>query len=316
MSTTSTDTYDQVGIREDLANVIYNVDPSDTAFLSMAPKTTAKSTLHEWQTDTYAAVSDNKAIEGADATFAAAAATVRLTNRLQIGQKTAQISGTLEATDRAGRDKEMTYQILKRGVELKRDMEHALVGLNNAKVTGTTSAARELASMQAYIVTNTDFNATGGADPTDGTGDNARTDGTQRAFTEGLLETVIDSIFTNSGEMADTILLGSFNKRAMNAFVGRATTTDHNVAAGSIVSAADVYKSDFGDLKIIPSRYSRSRDALVYKKDKWAVAYLRNMKTKDIAPVGDAERKQILVEYTLEARNEASSGIVADLTTA
>ena len=315
MSTTSTDTYDQVGIREDLANVIYNVDPADTAFLSMAPKTTAKSTLHEWQTDTYAAVSDNKAIEGADATFAAAAATVRLNNRLQIGQKTAQISGTLEATDRAGRDKEMTYQILKRGVELKRDMEHACVGLNNAKVTGSTSVAGEMASMQSDISTNTDFNATGGADPT-GDGTDARTDGTQRAFTEGLLESVIDSIFTNSGEMADTILLGSFNKRAMNAFVGRATTTDHNVAAGSIVSAADVYKSDFGDLKIIPSRYSRSRDALVYKKDKWAVAYLRNMKTKDIAPVGDAERKQVLVEYTLEARNEASSGIVADLTTA
>lgn len=313
MSTTSTDTYDQIGIREDLINTIYNVDPAQTPFLSMAPKATAAQTLHEWQTDGYAAVADNKAIEGADASFAAASPTVRLTNRTQISDKTVFISDTLEATDRAGRDKEMTYQIMKSGVELKRDMENGLVGLNNAAVAGSTSVARELASMQSYINTNTSIGS-GGANPT-GDGTDARTDGTQRAFTEALLEAVVDSIFSNAGEMADTILLGSFNKRAMNAFTGRATSTDHNVAAKSIISAADVYKSDYGDIKIIPDRFSRARDALVYKKDKWAVTFLRNMKTKDIAATGDAEKKLMTVEYTLEARNEASSGIVADLTT-
>lgn len=313
MSTTSTDTYDQIGIREDLLNTIYNVDRSVTPFLSFAPKTKAAQTLHEWQTDSYAAVADNKAVEGADASFTAASPTVRLTNRAQISDKTVMISDTLEATDRAGRDKEMTYQIMKSGVELKRDMENALVGVNNAKVTGDTSTPAELASMQSWINTNTSIGS-GGANPT-GDGTDARTDGTQRAFTEGLLEAVVDSIFTNSGELADTILLGSFNKRAMNAFVGRSTTTDHNVAAKSIISAADVYKSDYGDIKIIPDAFSRARDGLVYRKDKWAVSFLRKMKTKDIAATGDAEKKLLNVEYTLEARNEASSGIVADLTT-
>jgi len=315
MSTTSTDTYDQVGIREDLSGIIYNVEPDATPFLSGAPKGKASGVKHEWQTDGLDAVADNKAIEGADATFTAATATVRRDNQCQISTKTAIISGTLEAVDRAGRDKEMNYQMMKRGMEIKRDMENAMVGLNNAKVVGSTSVARELASMQSYIVTNTDFNATGGADPT-GDGTDARTDGTQRAFTEALLESVVDQIFTNSGEFADTVLLGSFNKRAFNAFVGRSTSTDHNVAAGSIVSAADVYKSDYGDLKVIPSRYSRARDALVYKKDKWSVDYLRNMTTNEIAATGDAEKRQVIVEYTLTARNEASSGIVADLTTA
>jgi len=314
MSSSSTDTYDSVGIREDLSNIIYNVEPDTTPFLSMAPKTQAKSTTHEWQTDNLDAVTDNKAVEGADASFAPATATVRLTNFCQIGQKTAMVSGTLESTDRAGRDREMNYQMMKRGLELKRDMENALVGLNNAKAVGSATVARETASMQAYIATNTS-KGSGGADPA-GTGADARTDGTQRVFTEAMLEAVVDSIFTNSGEFADTVLVGSFNKRKMNGFTGRASTTDHNVAAESIISAADVYKSDYGDLKIVPSRFSRSRDALVYNKNKFAVAYLRDMKTKEIAATGDAEKRQVIVEYCLEARNEKSSGIVADLTTA
>lgn len=312
MTATSTDTYDQVGIREDLVDAIYNIDPVETPFLSMAPRVNVKNTLHEWQTDSLDSAADNTAIEGADASFAPADPTVRLNNRTQISQKTVMISGTLEATDRAGRDREMTYQMLKRGQELKRDMETTLVGTNKAKVVGNATTARELASVEAWLATNTSRGATG-ADPT-GDGTNAATDGTQRAFTEGLLEGVIDSIWEAGGK-PETILVGSFNKRAMNAFVGRATSTDHPAKDKSIISAMDVYVSDYGDLKVVPDRFSRARTAFVLQRDKWAVGFLRNMQTYDIARTGDAEKKQLLVEYTLEARNEKSSGVVADLTT-
>lgn len=313
MATDSTDTYDQVGIREDLVDIIYNVDPTDTPFLSNAPKNSAKQTLHEWQTDTLAAVADNKAVEGADATFAPATATVRLGNQTQIGEKTAMISGTLEATNRAGRDREMTYQMVKRGKELKRDMENALVGLNNARAAGSATVARETASVQAFIATNDDFGV-GGASPT-GDGTDARTDGTQRAFAEADLETVIDLIW-NAGGKPDILMVGSFNKRAMNAFVGISTSTFHDAADKSIIAATDVYVTDYGDIALVPNRFSRSRDCLVYQKDMWAVSFLRNMNTKDIATTGDAMKKQIIVEYTLEARNEKSSGGVFDLNTA
>jgi hypothetical protein len=315
MTTTSTDTYNQIGIREDLTDAIYNVDPTDTPFVTMAPKVKAKQTFHEWQTDSYAAAGLNTAIEGADATFSPAAATTRLGNYTQISEKTAMVSGTLEATDRAGRDREMTYQLLKRGVELRRDMEHALVGVNNARVGGGESTAREAASVQAYINSNTDFGATG-ADPT-GDGTDARTPGTQRAFTESLLEGVIDQIWEAGGN-PDYIMTGSFNKRAMNGFVGRASSAasvDTSAKDKKIFSAVDVYVSDYGDLKMIPNRFSLARDALILQKDKWAVAFLRNMFTQDIAKTGDADKKQILVEFTLEARNEKSSGGVFDLTT-
>lgn len=312
MSTSSTDTYDQVGIREDLTNAIYNVDPVEVPFVSMAPKVSASSTLHEWQTDSYASAADNKAVEGADASFSPAASTTRLTNRCQIAEKTAMISGTLEATNRAGRDREMTYQLIKRGVELKRDMETTLVGTNKAKVTGNATTEAELASMLSWIATNDDLAGTG-ASPT-GDGTDTRTDGTQRAFTEAMLENTIDLIW-NSGGNPDTVLVGSFNKRAMNAFLGRATVTEHYAKEKSIISAMDVYVSDYGTLKIVPDRFSRARDCLVIQKNMWAIAYLRNMKTLDIARTGDAEKKQLIVEYTLEARNEKSSGGVFDLTT-
>lgn len=312
MSATSTDTYDQVGIREDLVNAIYNVDPVEVPFLSMAPKNRAKATLHEWQTDSYAAASDKKAVEGADATFSPASPTVRLTNITQISDGTAQISGTLEATNRAGRDREMNYQILKEGIVIKRGMETTLVGTNKAKAVGNATTARDAGSMLSYITTNTSFGATG-ADPT-GDGTDARTDGTQRAFTEALLGNVIDQVW-NSGGSPDTILVGSFNKRAMNAFTGRATSTDHDANSRSIIAAMDVYVSDYGDIKVVPDRFSRPRDVLVYQKSMWAVSLLRNMKTDDIAKTGDSTKKQIITEFTLEARNEKSSGGVFDLTT-
>ena len=321
MTATSTDTFDQVGIREDLVNMIWNVDPMTTPFVMNAPKNSASNTLHEWQTDTYDAAADNAAIEGADASFAPAAATVRLNNRSQIFQKTAMISGTVESTDRAGRDREMNYQMLKRGVELRRDLERACVGVANATVTGSSTVAREFGSMQLFLAKNVSRGTSGvSGSTTGGFGDgldtgSVFTDGTQRAFTEALLETVIDSIYNASGEMADMILVGSFNKRAMNAFTGRATTTDHRVTEFSIVSAADVYKSDYGDLKIVPDVFSRARDALIYKKDKWALSELRKLNSKEIAATGDAEKRQMIMELTLEARNEFSSGVVADLTT-
>lgn len=313
MSTSSTDTFDQVGIREDLTDMIHNIDPVETPFLTRAPRVNVTNTLHEWQTDSLDAAADNTAVEGADASFSPASPTVRLNNRTQISTKTAMISGTLEATDRAGRDREMTYQLLKRGQELKRDMETALIGTNKAKAVGSSTVARELASVESYMASNTSRGGTG-ADPT-GDGTDAATDGTQRAFTEALLEGVIDSIWEAGGK-PDTIIVGSFNKRAMNGFVGRATSVDHPAAERSVFSAMDVYISDYGDLQVIPDRFSRARTAFVLQRDKWAVGFLRNMVTKDIAATGDAEKKQMIVEYTLEARNEKSSGVVADLTTA
>jgi hypothetical protein len=313
MTATSTDTYDQIGIREDLVDMIWDVSPTETPFISNAPKTKAKQTYHEWQTDSLASVSNTTAIEGADATFAPAAASTRLGNYTEILTKTVIISGTLEATDRAGRDREMAYQEIKRGKEIKRDMESNVCGINNARAAGDATTRRESASYTTWCTTNTSNGAGAGADPIT-IGSTAATDGTQRAFTETLLGTVIDSIF-NSGGNPNIIMAGSFNKRALTGFSGNADEVKHNNESQKVINAVSMYVSDYGTLKVVPNRFSRSRDVLVYESSFWAIAMLRDMQSFDIAKVGDSSRKQMLCEYTLEARNEASSGIIRDLTT-
>ena len=312
MTATSTDTYDQIGIREDLVDMIWDVTPTETPFISNAPKGKAKQTLHEWQTDSLAAIDNTTAIEGADATFAAASATTRVGNRTEILTETVIISGTLEATDRAGRDREMAYQEIKRGKEIKRNMESNVVGINNASAVGSATVRRELGSYTTWCATNTS-NGAGGADPT-GDGTDPAVDGTQRAFTETLLGTVIDLIF-NSGGDPNIIMAGSFNKRQLTGFSGNADEVKHDNSEQKVINAVSLYVSDYGTLKVVPNRFSRNRDVLVYESSFWSISMLRDMQSFDIAKIGDSERKQMLIEYTLEARNEASSGIIRDLTT-
>lgn len=304
--------YDAVGNREDLAEAIYDISPTATPFLNGIKKNTAKSTKHEWQTDSLAAASgSNFVIEGDDATTDASSATTRVFNYTAISDKVARVTGTQEALDKAGRKSEMAYQVMKRSKELKRDVETILLA-NNAYVAGNDSTARECAGVEAWLATNTDRGGGSGADPT-GDGSDAATDGTQRAFTESQLQSVIASCWDNGGE-PDTIMVGSFNKQALSGFSGNATRT-HNANDKKLVTDIRVYVSDFGDLVVIPNRFQRSRSALVLDMDMWCFSTLRDFQTTDLAKTGDTERKQLLVEYTLEAKNEASSGIVADLTT-
>ena len=147
--TNTFDTYDSVGEREDLSDVIYSISPTDTPFLSSAAKTQATAVLHEWQTDSLAAAStSNAVIEGDEATLDASTATSRLSNSCQIMDKTVVITGTQEAVDKAGRASEIAYQIAKRAKELKRDMEATLTG-NQAEVAGNSTTARKFGSLGA-----------------------------------------------------------------------------------------------------------------------------------------------------------------------
>jgi len=304
--------YDAVGNREDLANAIYDISPTTTPFLNGIKKNSAASTKHEWQTDSLAAASgSNFVIEGDDASTDASSATTRVYNYTAISDKVARVTGTQEAINSAGRQSEMAYQVMKRSKELKRDVETILLS-NNAAVAGNDTTARECAGVESWLATNTDRGGTG-ADPT-GDGTDAATDGTQRAFTESQLQNVIASCWENGGE-PDTIMVGAFNKQALSAFTGNASR-QINADDKKLVTDIRVYVSDFGDLVVIPNRFQRTRSALVLDMDMWCFSTLRDFQTVDLAKTGDTERKQILVEYTLESKNEAASGIVADLTTA
>ena len=304
-------TNDMVGIREDLANTIYNVSPVDVPFSSSVRHTEATSTKHEWQTQALAAAANNAVIEGDDATTDAGNSTTRLFNYTQISDKVARVSGTGRAVTAAGRADELDHQMMLKAKELKRDIEKVCLD-NKPYVAGNDTLARQTAGVPAYIVTN--ISEAGDATTANGTGSNAHTDGTARAFTESLLKSVLVSCY-NEGGNPDCLMVGPFNRQVVSSF----STNRSNIqrAEDSTLHATfEVYESDFGELKIIPSRFMEARTALALELDNWAIAFLpgRNMKTTDLAKTGDSDRRQILSEYAVEAGQEKSSGAVYDLT--
>ena len=308
--TNTFDTYDSIGEREDLSDVIYNISPTDTPFLSSAAKTKATAVLHEWQTDSLAAaVTNNQVIEGDEATLDAITATTRLSNSCQIMDKTIVITGTQEAVDKAGRASEIAYQIAKKAKELKRDLEASLTS-NNAEVTGSATAARVAGGLRSWVATN-DVMGTSGT--SGGAGNTAATNGTQRAFTESLLKSVIKSVW-NAGGNPTMIMVGPFNKQKLSGFTGNSTRFDAGADA-TLYTSVDVYASDFGQLQVVPNRFSRDREAWVLDMDYWGVAFLRDFTMHELSKTGDSEKRQLLLEATLESRNEAASGCVADITT-
>lgn len=318
MATNSTDTYDQVGIREDLSDIIYNVDPYETPFFSNCARMDAESTKFEWQTDELRAPRSDTAVEGEEATFQPKDPTVRLDNQTEIVKDTVMISDTTEATNRAGREKEMAYQKVKVGKELRTDIEHHCVGIHNAKVVGSKSVARETASYASWCGTNVSVGGGVGAVPAALDGTAVPTAGTDRDFTEALLGEVIDSCWNNGGD-PDIIMCGSAQKRRLNTFAGNTLTgaTAGNIQRMSdekrIINAVDVYESDYGVMAVVPNRFVKQDDVLVYQKDMWKIAVLRPMQSKPLAKTGDNEKEQMLMEWGLCAANEKSSGAIYDL---
>lgn len=313
--TDTTQTYGVIGRREDLTDVIHDISPTDTPFMSAIGKGSASNTYHEWQTDALASATEaNAVIEGDDPANDAITATVRLGNYTQLSDKVIQVSSTQRAANNAGRGDELSYQLSKRSKELKRDMEASLTS-NNASVAGGAGTARKSAGFEAWIQTN-DSRGSGGSNTAFSGGiQAAATDGTQRVYTETLLKDVLQLCWENGGDPT-MILVGAFNKKVMSSFSGIADQVrDTGNKRATIVGAADVYVSDFGQLNIVASRFSRSRSALIVDPTMFKLCYYQRFKTEDLAKTGHSDRKMLSVEYTLEACNEKSSGVVADLTT-
>ena len=310
------DRYSAIGAREDLSDVIYDISPTDTPIMSTIGKTKATSVTHEWQTDSLAAATTaNALVEGASASEGTITPTTRLANLTQIVGKTVMVSGTLLASDLAGRKSEMAYQLAKASAEIKRDIE-TIITANQGQAAGSSgSSARKMGSLLSYIKTNTSKNGTSltGVDPTT-LGVSTRTDGSTRAFTETILKDVIAKVFA-SGGTPSALFVSPAQKQVVSAFTGLAAQRYQVPTSGqaTILAGADLYQSDFGVLQIVPNRFMRTRDALVLDPEYAALAYLRPFQTNDIAKVGDADKKQILAELTLEVRNEAAHGGAFDL---
>lgn len=317
-------TYAAMGNREDLTDFITTISPTETPLISMARRGKATATTHEWQRDSLAAANTaNAAIEGDDAANGTSTPTTKLKNFCQISTKYAVVSGTQNAVNTAGRRREMSYQLAKRSAELKRDMESILSG-NHGSSAGGSGTARALAGLESWLSANKTTLGSGQATATTpgyvtSTGlVTAPTDFTvQGTFTEASLKAILRECWTAGGE-PDVVMCGPFNKQQLSGFGGIATLyrdTGGTAKATSIVSGASLYVHDFGEVRIVPNRFQRDRTVFVLDSRHMEVAYLRPFQQLEIARTGDAEKRQIIVEYTLAPRTELGSGKIADCTT-
>lgn len=311
--------FSSIGNREDLADIIYDISPTETPFMNGVSKLSASGVYHEWQTDALDAAASNINLEGDDATGATLSPTSRVGNYCQILEKTVIVSGTQRAVDSAGRADEYSYQTMKAGKELKRDIEFALTR-NQASSTGGVGTGRSLASLESWLSTNKTSLGTGTAQTTPGFSSGtvaAPTDSSVAGtFTKAGLDAVIQACWTQGGD-PKVIMVGPHNRTVVSGFSGISTLqTDANASGDvTLMGAVDFYKSNFGTLKVVPNRFQRDQTAFVLDMDYFGVSSLRAMKINPLSKTGDNDKAQLLTELTLCVKNEAASGKVTDLTT-
>jgi hypothetical protein len=307
-------TYDVTTNREDLADTVYNISPEDTPFMTAVPRTKATAVLHEWSTDALASVNTSNArLEGDALSRASSTNPARKQNYCQISSKDATVTGTQRAVNPAGIDDMMAYQMSKKSVELRKDMEAIMLG-NQGQTVGNTTTARTLRSFNAWFSGNALRAGSTAADSTAATA--AALDATAgpiRTLTETLFKAAILAAYSDGGEPT-IALVGPFNKTIVSGFAGR-TQQQTIVTNNTILGSASVYSSDFGDIKVIPNRTQRERDVYIVDKTKVAVAFLRAFEPQEIGRVGDAITRDLISEYTLEMRHPDAHAAVMDCTT-
>ena len=308
--TNAFDTYSAQANREDLSDIIYNIDPFDTPMMTASGRRNVSNVAYDWQTEELPAVDTTAELEGFELARSAGTPTVRLQNIAQINKRDATVTGTQDRSNPAGKRKEMAHQIALVGKALKRDCETVLFGTVQVLNAGNATTARTTRPLINWLETNTDFEA-GGADPVVST-NTAVVDGTVPvALTEVKLNDVLQSCYENGAEPS-LLFVGPAVKRTTSTFTGR-TNSRHMIAAKKVVNSVTLYASDFGDIKILPSRWIRTRDAFLVDPRYVKVAYFRNFQRSKIAKIGDADTEMILTEYGLQVDNEAAHGVIRDL---
>lgn len=299
------------GQREDLIDIIYNIDPFDTPFMSAIGKGTAEAITHQWQTDELRAPALNTKIEGDDAVINAGTFTTMADNICQIVSETLQVTGTAERVRKAGRKSELAYQLAKKGKEIKLDMEFMLVGTPLAKVARSSSVAGQAGNIFSYYKTNGSLGATGVA-PT-GNGVNTGTAGTQRVLTEAMILDAAEKIWIEGGKANTIHTSSSLKKHISKSFKGRATDIQLDSSNSTIAQAVDVYECDFGKYNIVANRWFKADALFMFDPKMHSLCFLRPFVQFPLAKTGDSEKREMLAEYTFRVNNEKSGALIRDV---
>lgn len=314
MSVAEMKTYDMVGIKEDVSDIITNISPTKTPFQAQIGSRGVTQTLYQWQEDSLNAVGVNAQVEGANAITAVQNPTVMRSNVTQILEKTASVSGTADAVKSHGRARELAYQLSLRSAEIKRDLEFAFVGAKQAAVTGDDSTARKTASAFAMINPSVTYNMdSGNTNKGFGTDPSTyKTGGTAAAIDEATVLAVAQALYTGGAD-PDTLMIKPGDSLNVSAFQANGRTRYVDNGDKSVVNVVDFYQSPFGRLKVVMNRFILSSAALVYEGAMWKKATLRNWFRETLAKTGDSTQVMLVGEFGLMHRNFGASGAITNL---
>lgn len=289
-------TFDQVGKREDVEDIIYDISPTDTPMLTSIGTSTAGATLHQWLQDSLAPVATNANVEGADAGTASTVTQTTKTANTQIFDKVVQVSGTAEAVGTYGRTSDLAYAIAKAGKEIKRDIEHSFVGAGQAGTAGNSTTARQLTSAANQISTAT-----------------TNTAGSNRALTEALVLDVAQKVYEKGGDASQLQVTPSHSV----VVAGFATAAGRQRDFGSsttVVNSVDILVTPFSTISVVPNRLLDANTVLLLDTEYWSRGVLRPMQTVVLAKTGDSDKRQMLTELTLVCEHDEASGKIDALT--
>lgn len=314
------DTYELNSLREDLQEAYISISPTEMPFQALCGSKDIQDTYYEWLVIELAATSNtNRVLEGENAPANDNPHTPRrLGNFTQISDKVAEVTSTAEAHNRGagGNLQKMAKQVALQLKALKRDMEVMLIQ-NIAANAGADAVARVSAGFLAFLQTNTSRGAGAGANPilsgtTQGYPSTAAVAGTARAITETLLKTVIAAAW-DQGADPSTVLVSSAGKQKISSTFTGTATRYKDAEDKKTVAAIDVYISDFGELQIVPSRFTTTTDCIIIDPEYVRVGFFNPMKQSPLAKTGHSDRKLIAAEYGLQVDNEKAHGVIADI---
>lgn len=303
-------TFNSSRVREQLMDKIWNVSVSETPGVALFKKKKVDGPFVEWLNDTFAAGAANKVEQGNASSPAATTDVSRYSNRTQISEKVFGVTGTQEAVEKAGGASEIDYQVSKKMVELKKDVEFGCLQ-NTTAIAAASGVAPQARGLLGFIATNTSMGV-GGANPNPLT-NTAPTDGTTAAFTETMLKTVLKSMFDNGAPMDNLYaLIPSAQRTVFDTFLAGQTRFD-KAEDKTLTATLEVYIGPFGRVKAVNARHMRSRDVFIINPEYVTLGTLRPMRDKTLAITGDGENHLVNTEWTLIVENEKANGAIRDL---
>jgi len=301
-------TYDTVGIKEDVSDIISRITPTKTPFQTLIGKNSTKNRFFQWMEDSLRAVQTNAKVEGFTAADATLTPPTLRSNYTQIMEKTVKVSGTEDAVDQYGRAKETAYQLSKAAEELKRDKEYAYVGLAQTATAGDSSTTARLtasAASQVTVATNRYF--TGAATPLGGT------TGTAAALTETALLATGQAVY-NQGAEPNILMIKPADSLILAGFTGASGRMRDFGDTTKMVNVINLYVSPFGEYKVVLNRFQRTQDAWLLDPDMWEDVTLRSWTREPLAKTGDNSLNMMLGEFGLKHKNYAGDGLITNLT--